>query len=38
MWPTEQFEFETPGVEEYASYVNKLRQTLVWKPEYDVKL
>jgi len=25
-------------VEEYAYYVNKLRQTLVWKHEYDVKL
>jgi len=25
-------------VEEYADYVNKLRQTLVWKHEHDVKL
>jgi len=25
-------------VEEFAYYVNKLRQTLVWKHEYDVKL
>jgi len=26
------------SVEEYANYINKLRQTLVWKHEYDVKL
>jgi len=25
-------------VEEYAYYVNKLRQNLFWKHEYDVKL
>jgi len=25
-------------VEEYAYYVNKLRQTLVWKHEYVVKM
>jgi len=25
-------------VEKYAYHVNKLRQTLVWKHEYDVKL
>ena len=25
------------GVEEYAYYVNKLRQNIVWKHEYDVE-
>jgi len=25
-------------VDEYAYYVNKLRQTLVWEHKYDVKL
>ena len=26
------------GVEEYAYYVNKLRQNVAWKHEYDVKM